>query len=228
MSIHNRNTSSQRLNAGILAALSIFSIPAAQAATATVSGTIYQLTNPNATTIDYWAINLSAEAIIEIDVRANEGFLTSLPGPPGAYSDLNGDGEITLADTQFRIYQDTVSAATEVATADDSAAYTTGLGDGWADGTLNSRDSYGQWQLGAGSYIMAFGDYQLTTADAIGGLNTGDTLGSNQTHTDYQITITADVPFTVSPVTAVPIPAAVWLFGSALTGFGLFGRKQKA
>lgn len=29
-------------------------------------------------------------------------------------------------------------------------------------------------------------------------------------------------------VAAVPVPAAVWLFGSALAGFGVFGRRQKA
>ncbi|MEQ1531639.1 MAG: VPLPA-CTERM sorting domain-containing protein, partial [Methylococcales bacterium] len=102
-----------------------------------------------------------------------------------------------------------------------------GTGDGWADGTLNTRDSFGAWEFTAGTYILAFGDYNLQAADPIAGFNTGDSLGSSQTHTDYQIRFTADVPFTVTP-TAVPLPAAVWLFGSAVTGMGLFGRKKKA
>ena len=33
------------------------------------------------------------------------------------------------------------------------------------------------------------------------------------------------VAYEVSPTTAVPIPAAVWLFGSALAGLGWFKRK---
>ena len=208
-------------------ALSVLSVSAVQASTSTVSGTIFQRTNPNATTLDYWRIDLSADSVFEVDVLANEGFLTSKPGPPGAYVDLNGDGEITLMDGHLRIYKNSVATANEVATADDSAAYSDGLGDGWADGTLSNRDSYGMWEFTAGTYILAFGDYNVQAADPIAGINAGDTLGSNQTHADYQIKFTADVPFTVTPTT-VPLPAAVWLFGSAIAGLGLFGRKKQA
>ena len=208
-------------------AFSLLSIASAQASTSTVSGTIHQQTNPNATTLDYWRIDLSADSVFEVDVLANEGYLTSKPGPPGAYSDLNGDGEITLMDSHLRIYKNSVATANEVATADDSAAYSDGSGDGWGDGSLNSRDSYGMWEFTAGTYILAFGDYNVQAADPVAGINAGDTLGSNQTHADYQIKFAADVPFTVTPTT-VPLPAAVWLFGSAIAGLGFFGRKKQA
>jgi hypothetical protein len=33
---------------------------------------------------------------------------------------------------------------------------------------------------------------------------------------------------TVTPAAAVPIPAAVWLFGSALAGLGFFGKRRKS
>ena len=50
-------------------------------------------------------------------------------------------------------------------------------------------------------------------------------------HADYRITLSSDtMNFSVSgntiTVSAVPVPAAVWLFGSALAGFGVFGRKK--
>jgi hypothetical protein len=35
------------------------------------------------------------------------------------------------------------------------------------------------------------------------------------------------IAFTASPVSAVPVPAAVWLFGSALGGLSLFGQRRK-
>lgn len=41
---------------------------------------------------------------------------------------------------------------------------------------------------------------------------------------DYTISITGDV----SEVSQVPVPAAVWLFGSALVGLGAIGRKKSA
>jgi hypothetical protein len=34
--------------------------------------------------------------------------------------------------------------------------------------------------------------------------------------------------FTYEPSTPVPVPAAVWLFGSALAGLGLFGKRRSS
>ncbi|MDD5579827.1 MAG: VPLPA-CTERM sorting domain-containing protein [Methylobacter sp.] len=42
---------------------------------------------------------------------------------------------------------------------------------------------------------------------------------------NYQLHINGDVSLTAPPA-AVPLPAAVWLFGSAVAGLGLFGRKK--
>ena len=61
--------------------------------------------------------------------------------------------------------------------------------------------------LAAGSYIVFVGgaDYASQANSATRGI--GGTL-------------------TVTPVAPVPIPAAVWLFGSALAGLGIFGRRK--
>jgi hypothetical protein len=43
----------------------------------------------------------------------------------------------------------------------------------------------------------------------------------------YTLTVTGNVLQTSGPApAAVPLPAAIWLFGSTLAGFGLFGRKK--
>lgn len=254
--MHNIDKKIPLLRQSLLAlALSAATVSGAKAAT--VNGTIHKATDPvlgAGTTIDYWAFTLSAAANVIIDVRANEGYSNGWGSHPGAYVDLNGDGEITLADTQFRLYQDYVSLDTEVTSADDGKAYTPpGNSDGWADGSLLSRDSYLSTALDAGHYVIAFGDYKLDINDAVAGFNTGDNItaatGTNpftgatgQDHFDYQLTFLATdydtganltlnpIQVTVGgePVQPVPVPGAVWLFGSALAGFLSLGKRKSA
>ncbi|WP_197488466.1 hypothetical protein [Methylomonas koyamae] len=254
--MHNIDKKTPLLRQSLLAlALSAAAVSSAQAAT--VNGTIYKATDPvlgAGTTVDYWSFTLSAAANVIIDVRANEGYSNGWGSHPGSYVDLNGDGEITLADTQFRLYQDYVSLDTEVTSADDGKAYTPpGNTDGWADGSLASRDSYLSTALEAGHYVIAFGDYKLDINDAVAGFNTGDAItaatGTNpftgatgQDHFDYQLTFLAtdydtganlalnplQVTVGGEPVQPVPVPGAVWLFGSALAGFLGLGKRKTA
>lgn len=60
------------------------------------------------------------------------------------------------------------------------------------------------------------------TYDAWGAPTSGVQLNN------YTLTITGDVSQVSAPPAAVPVPAAVWLFGSVLGGFGLFGRRKSA
>jgi type IV secretory pathway VirB2 component (pilin) len=43
---------------------------------------------------------------------------------------------------------------------------------------------------------------------------------------NYTLTITGNVSQIAAPVATVPVPGAVWLFGSVLAGFGVMKRKQ--
>ncbi|NOT10807.1 MAG: VPLPA-CTERM sorting domain-containing protein [Methylococcaceae bacterium] len=43
----------------------------------------------------------------------------------------------------------------------------------------------------------------------------------------YDLTVTGNVVTTTAPA-AVPVPAALWLFGSALAGLGVVGRKKES
>lgn len=246
MTISPITSSALRKTAGAIT-LALLGLTGAQAAA--VDGTIYRNTAASptgaGTTVDYYYFTLTSAANVIIDVRANEGYVTAWGNHPGAYVDLNGDGEITLADTQFRLYQDSLSAANEVLSGDDSPNWAApGNSNGWADGSLNGRDSYVSTALDVGSYILAFGDYQLTTAEAVAGFNAGDAISggtgvnpftgaTGQDHFDYRITFSfndfdtnqaLNVGVSTSPV---PVPGAVWLFGSVLAGFGVFGKRKQ-
>ena len=215
----------------------------------TVDGTIYQRTAADptgkGTTVDYWSFTLTQAANVEIDVLSNEGYTNGWGAHPGAYVDLNGDGEITLSDTQFRVFADHVALDTEVIDADDSPSYAPpGTSNGWGDGSLLMRDSYLNTALDVGTYVIAFGDYSMTLAEAVDGFNVGDAIagatglnpftGANgQDHFDYRLTFNftdfetgAAMNVRVAPPSAVPVPGAIWLLGSALSGMGVLRRRR--
>lgn len=231
------------------AVLSAAWVAGAQAAA--VEGTIYQRTAADptgkGTTVDYWSFTLTSAALVDIDVRSNEGYTNGWGAHPGAYVDLNGDGEITLSDTQFRVFADHVAPDTEVIDADDSPSYTPpGNANGWGDGSLLLRDSYLSTALDVGTYVIAFGDYSLTLDEAVAGFNTGDAISgatglnpftgaTGQDHFDYRITFNftnfetgAAMDVRVAPPSAVPVPGAIWLLGSALSGMGVLRRRRAA
>jgi hypothetical protein len=72
--------------------------------------------------------------------------------------------------------------------------------------------------LSSGGYLLVVG------SDLACGTFAGNTLAACPTtflSGSYNLTITPSV-------SAVPIPAAVWLFGSALAGLGVFGRRKSS
>lgn len=217
----------------------------------TVSGTINKATHPSlgaGVSVDYWSFTLASDANVVIDVLSNEGVTNAWGSPPGAYEDLNHDGEITLSDTHFLLFNGSVTSTSQIAAADDSGAYTFAHDiNGWGDGTLSLRDSYfkSATALSAGTYYIAFSDYQLTTAEAVQRFNAGDTItaatginpftgATGQDHFDYTFTIVATDAVTGAALNVntqfapVPVPGAVWLFGSALAGLTAFGRRKSA
>ncbi|MES2503146.1 MAG: VPLPA-CTERM sorting domain-containing protein [Pseudomonadota bacterium] len=85
-------------------------------------------------------------------------------------------------------------------------------------------DSYIQTALNIGSYVLAISNSFLTVDEAISGYN-GDVNFLN----DGRINVTIkslDGTAEFSNPSAVPVPAAAWLLGSALLGFAGFRRKS--
>lgn len=80
----------------------------------------------------------------------------------------------------------------------------------------------------SGDYLFLIADYLLSPDEAAGGINTNDSFTTPggftspiTDHADYRVTFSSDtLAFSLSgntiTVSQVPLPAAVWLFGSAL------------
>lgn len=90
----------------------------------------------------------------------------------------------------------------------------------------------------AGNYKYLVADYRLDSAEAQGGINATDSFSAPTgfaspilDHADYQVTLRsttlnfARIGNTIN-VTAVPVPSAAWLLGTAL--MGLLGLKRRA
>jgi hypothetical protein len=173
-----------------------------------------------------------------------DGELTWLDPDTYFYKD---DGHLDAVDALVRcddtanncaVYQNGLTAATSPAVVTTHLQSETPV-----DGSTHfRRDPWFDVTLAAGDYLYLIADYLLAPAEAAGGYNgfggSADTfskptnfVGGVLDHGDYQITFSSDtLNFNVSgntiTVSAVPVPAAVWLFGSALAGFGAFSRKK--
>jgi hypothetical protein len=89
---------------------------------------------------------------------------------------------------------------------------------GFGNNSLISRN------LGFGSYVLAVSTNVFTLEEAIGGYNNSVNFRSDG---DAKITISSQEGYAeFGDPSAIPVPAAAWLFGSALVGLmGLHRRK---
>jgi len=90
--------------------------------------------------------------------------------------------------------------------------------DGPGNNSLISRN------LGFGSYVLAVSTNVFTLEEAIGGYNNSVNFRSDG---DAKITISSQEGYAeFGDPSAIPVPAAAWLFGSAVLGFAGFRRKS--
>lgn len=86
------------------------------------------------------------------------------------------------------------------------------------------RNSFIDRNLGIGSYVLAVSTFNFSLFEAVNGYN-GAVDNSSDGYVDVTITSrNGDAEF--GNPSAVPVPAAAWLFGSALLGFAGFRRKS--
>lgn len=113
--------------------------------------------------------------------------------------------------------------------------------EGTTDGSIHfRRDPAYNVTAAPGTYRFLMADFRLDAAEAAGGINTADNfspptgfVGGITDHADYRITFRSDTlhfaldgnTITVSPV---PVPAAVYLFGSGLIGLAGLARRRLA
>lgn len=200
------------------------------------------------TTFDVWKIAMPTTGSFKVNVLAYESTDNSIDNA----QDLNGDVEFTYIDPDTHFWLDDGTAnpltnpANHLARCDDianncSAVDTPnfklsdlGADFGASDGSIHfRRDPAYEVTLAAGSYLFVMADYRLTEDEAATGINGGDTIRNTEVggHGDYRVTFSSDsMRFSLSGdtinVSQVPLPGAVWLFGSAVVGLIGFGRHK--
>lgn len=116
---------------------------------------------------------------------------------------------LSLTDPFIYLFASPASVGTFIESDDDG---------GFGDNSFIDRN------LNIGSYVLAVSTYNFSLAEAINGYN-GSVNFLNDG--DVEITISShDGVAEFGNPSAVPVPAAAWLFGSALMGFAGFRRKS--
>lgn len=116
---------------------------------------------------------------------------------------------LSLTDPYIYLFSSPASIGTFIESDDDG---------GFGDNSFIDRN------LNIGSYVLAVSSYNFSLAEAINGYN-----GSVNFINDGDVKVTISSHNGVaefSNPSAVPVPAAAWLFGSALLGFAGFRRKS--
>ena len=161
---------------------------------------------------------------ISFDVTAGTSLLIDSLVWESTGVDLNGDGEITGFDNYMLLFQ----GGTQITGNDDAA-----LG---ADGSVHNYDSQIAWTFAtAGTYSVSVGQLSYSLSDALLGYQVNrsyaDYTNTGKTHGDWQLTFNVQagsLSNVTNGVSAVPVPAAVWLFGSGLIGLIGVARRKKA
>jgi len=239
------NTISKILGSATLAAAAWVG-PAQAANQLVIDGSLLQL--ENGTTFDTWKIVIQDAGSFKVNVLAYE----STSNASADAQDLNGDAEFTYIDPDTHFWHDDGSVnpllnpANHLARCDDIANNCPGVDTpdfkltdlgatfGASDGSIHAqRDPAYEVTMAAGNYLFVMADYRLTETEAASGINGGDTIRNTNAggHGDYRLTLSSDnLRFSLSgntiTVSQVPVPGAVWLFGSALLGFVGIGRRK--
>lgn len=220
--------------------------PAQAASSLEINGSLFQ--RVDGSTFDAWKIVMPTAGSFKVNVLAYE----STDNTTANAQDLNGDGEFTYIDPDTHFWLDDgtanplVNAANHLARCDDIAnncpAVNTpnfklndlGAAFGASDGSIHAqRDPAYEVTLAAGNYLFVMADYRLTEAEAVTGINGTDTIRNTAVggYGDYRVTFSGDnLSFNLSGnaivVSQVPVPAAAWLFGSAIIGMIGIGRRK--
>ena len=165
--------------------------------------------------VDYWSFTVGTPGTVTIDVLSWER-----DPDEWFWVDVNGDGEDSFIDASIHVFKGSLDAANIYASNDDS---TGNFGD---DGTIRGNDSYISQEFEAGDYIIAISScgYSpwFSVDEAVDGHNQRAIIPYSEGEGDwgdYRIAVGGDV-------SAVPVPAAVWLLGSGIAGLAALRRRR--
>jgi hypothetical protein len=166
--------------------------------------------------VDYWQFTVNSPGTVTIDVLSWE------KSPEDwSWVDVNGDGEDSFIDSYIHVFKGSLAAENIYASNDDGGA------NGRNDGTIRGNDSFLSQEFEAGDYIIAisscgYPSEYFTVDEAVAGLNQKAIIPYSTgegDHGDYRITMSGDI-------SAVPIPATVWLLGSGIFGLSALRKRR--
>mgnify|MGYP000701021956 CR=1 FL=1 len=150
------------------------------------------------TEIDYYSFSVASAGTFTFDMLAKEVNTADFFG--------NGIGNDNL-DTEIAVISSDYS--TLFGSNDDSSTS--------FNGSIHNFDSYLSLALTAGDYLFAVSGFSTQDSEFLTGETSGHGTGLYRFDTNANI----------DGVSAVPVPAAVWLMGSGLLGLMGFSRKNK-
>ncbi len=178
-----------------------------------------------ATTVSDSVSGSNAWGIIQFDFTG--GYLTFDVLADGWTGGKTGQG---INDSFISLFFDDGSPLTAfggsyIGSNDDAPTYY-GFNHGYTDGSRSSRDSYMGADLAAGSYLLAISHSQA--GRFFGNINYPSRIQAP--YLDYQVWFSHDVTVTAingTPVSTVPLPAALPLLGAGVATVAFVGRKKK-
>jgi hypothetical protein len=204
----------------------------------TVDVAAYEASQSNTTTAGYYTSDINGDGELtwldpDTYFYHDDGTLNQTDAIFRCDDVENNCGGATGASNYFNGYTPATSPVTRTTRLQSEASVDGSVHfrrDPWYDVAVNT----------AGSYAFLIADFRLDPAEAEGGINAGDSFSPPSNfvnpitdHADYKVTFSSStLNFALSgntiTVTAVPVPAALWLFGSTLAGFGALRRRQIA
>ena len=133
--------------------------------------------------VDHWIFNYSGGELI-IDT------LSELNSNGSTYIDIDGDGAQLGVDIYIYLYKKDANGQWQIVASDDDSSATYG------DGSSHPYDSYLKLSLGEGEYLLAIGNFSLSSANALAGSNGA---GSYPGGGAYQITFNHELDFIEIP-----------------------------
>jgi len=221
----------------VIIAIMIITVSGAIAGTTVVQDTINEINTQYsyrygkvqgyATNVDYWYLSVDTTRTVSIDILS-------------WYHDFDDDGFSYCFDSVIYLFADDGELSSDdlIIENDDASG-----GNGFFDGSTDTKDSYWNGTLEEGNYILSISDYHFYLEDAIDGVNNygyapikvdlsdeSTTWESDEgnlgaiTYADYQITFEGFDRVSSSPV---PVPNTCILLGAGFLGLVFISSRHR-
>ena len=168
----------------------------------------------------YGGINWDSNAYALDDAEFANSFFNSYGSPSGEFAAYNGFGVPSITISSPVAFDFNGASFTGLATRNSFVSFTA------TDVTVLGYN--GATLVGSVSMALSANSYQWLQADLLGITSLVITNSNTNAGVRGRWWLMDDFTYNQTPVNAVPVPAAAWLFGSALVGMARFGKRKLA